>query len=139
MEFILDELLKTENFRKYESHWRYMWYARRFMERNVPFWEMEPADDLLEGESVYKGKTSSHAGQVFAKPGQCYALYFPSARQTGTLNLTAERGKFTKRWYNPRTGRFVGSGTPVKGGDKIVIGPPPEDPEKDWALLLKKM
>jgi len=139
LEFILDELLKTENFRKYEKHWRYMWYARRFMERNLPFWEMEPADDLLEGESVYKGKTSTDDGQVFAKAGQCYALYFPSAQETGTLDLTAARGKFTKRWYNPRTGRFVGPATPTKGGGKITVGPPPEDSDKDWALLIKRM
>jgi len=58
---------------------------------------MEPADGLLEGESVFQGKTSSHDGQVFARPGQCYTLYFPSAQETGTLDLTVSRGKFTKR------------------------------------------
>jgi len=139
LEFIVGDLLKTENFAKYEDLWRYIWYARKFLEENVPFWEMEPADDLLEGESVYKGKTSTHDGQVFAKPGQCYALYFPSARKTGTLDLTDSRGRFQKRWYNPRSGQFVGSGASVKGGGKITIGPPPENAEKDWALLLKRM
>ncbi|MBL7185249.1 MAG: DUF5060 domain-containing protein [Phycisphaerae bacterium] len=138
VEFIVGDLLETENFAKYEDLWRYIWFARKFLQENVPFWEMEPADDLLEGESVFKGKTSTHDGQVFARPGQCYALYFPSARQTGTLDLTAEGGEFTKRWYNPRTGRFAGPTAQVKGGGKIAIGPPPEDPEKDWAMLLKR-
>jgi hypothetical protein len=139
VEFIVGDLLKTENFAKYEDLWRYIWHARKFIEENVPFWEMEPADELLKGESVYKGKTSTHDGQVFAKSGQCYAMYFPSARKTGTLDLTAAQGRFTKRWYDPRTGRFAGPVTPIKGGDKITIGPPPEDPKKDWALLIKRM
>ena len=139
VEFIVGDLLETENFAKYEDLWRYIWYARKFLEENVPFREMEPADDLLAGESVYRGKTSTHDGQVFAKAGQYYVLYYPSARPTGTLDLTDARGEFEKRWYNPRTGRFVGGATPVKGGGTIEIGPPPEDHEKDWALLVKRM
>ena len=139
LEFIVGDLLKTENFAKHEELWRYIWHARKFLEENVPFWQMEPADDLLEGESVYKGKTSTNDGQVFAKPGQCYALYFPSAQKTGTLDLTAAPGRFAKRWYNPRTGRFAGPSKSVKAGGKLTIGQPPEDPEKDWALLLKRM
>jgi len=138
VEFIVGDLLETENFAKYEDLWRYIWFARKFLEENAPFWEMEPADDLLEGESVYEGKTSTHDGQVFAKAGQCYTLYFPSARQTGTLDLIAARGEFNKRWYNPRTGRFVGQAVSVKGGSKIAVGPPPTDPEKDWAILIER-
>ena len=139
LEFIVGDLLETENFAKYEDLWRYVWYARKFLEENVPFWEMEPADELLEGESVYKGKTSTHDGQVFAKAGQCYTLYFPSAQDTGTLDLTAARGQFTKRWYNPRTGRFTGKDAQIKGGSKITVGVPPEDPGKDWTLLIKRI
>ncbi len=138
VEFILGDLLDTQDFRKYEDLWRYTWYARRFMEEHLPFWEMEPADDLLEGESIFQGRTSAHDGQVFARPGVCYALYFPTARETGTLDLTAAPGKFGKQWYNPRSGRFVGPRAVVKGGSKIEIGPPPEDPEKDWAVFLAR-
>ena len=56
LEFILDELLKTEDFRKYQKHWRYMWHARRFIERHLPFWEMIPRDELLSTEA---GKVKS--------------------------------------------------------------------------------
>lgn len=139
LEFIVGDLLETENFAKYEDLWRYTWYARKFLEENVPFWEMEPADDLLEGETVYKGKTSTHDGQVFAKPGQCYALYFPSAKQTGTLDLTAAQSKFTRQWYNPRTGHFAGPAAQINGGADVSVGAPPEDAEKDWALLIKRI
>lgn len=138
VEFILSELLDTQDFRKYEDLWRYTWHARRFLEENLPFWEMEPADDLLEGESLFQGKTSTHDGQVFAKAGNCYALYFPTAEETGTLDLTDVPGRFVQQWYNPRAGQFAGSREIVAGGGKVRIGPPPEDREKDWAVLLQR-
>jgi len=138
VEFILGELLDTQNFRKYEDLWRYTWYARRFLEENLPFWEMEPADDLLEGESIFQGKTSTHDGQVFAKAGDCYALYFPTAVETGTLDLTDAPGRFVKRWYNPRSGQFAGPRGTISGGGKVQLGPPPADPQEDWALLITR-
>jgi len=138
VEFIVAELLETEDFRKYDSLWKYMWYARRFMERHLSFWEMEPADELLTGESVYSGKTSTHDGQVFAKEGQCYAIYLPTASKTGVLDLSRATGKFAKRWYNPRTGKFVGGRKSLMGGSKVEIGPAPNSPDEDWVVLISK-
>jgi CubicO group peptidase (beta-lactamase class C family) len=138
VEFIVAELLETEDFRKYDSLWKYIWYARRFMERYLPFWEMEPADELLTGESVYSGKTCSHDGQVFAKTGQCYAIYLPIAKQTGVLNLIGAKGQFIKRWYNPRTGKFVGVRENLQGGSKVKIGPAPGAFDQDWVVLVSK-
>ncbi len=138
VEFILAELLDTQDFRKYEDLWNYIWYARRFMEEQLPFWEMEPADELLDGESVYAGKTCSHDGQVFAKAGRCYAIYLPTAERTGVLDLSSASGTFLKRWYNPRTGQFEASRENIRGGQEIEIGPPPGSPDEDWVVLLTK-
>jgi CubicO group peptidase (beta-lactamase class C family) len=138
VEFIVAELLETENFRKYDSLWKYIWYARRFMECHLPFWEMEPADELLTGESIYSGKTSTHDGQVFAKEDHCYAIYLPTANKTGVLDLSRAEGKFVKRWYNPRTGRFVGRRASLVGGSKLEIGPAPNTPDEDWVVLISK-
>ncbi len=138
VEFILAELLDTQDFRKYDDLWNYIWYARRFMETQLPFWEMEPADELLEGESVYAGKTCSHDGQVFAKEGQCYAIYLPIATQTGVLDLGRAAGTFAKRWYNPRTGSFESDPENVTGGRKVEIGQPPGAPDEDWVVLVTK-
>ncbi len=138
VEFIVAELLEMEDFRKYDSLWKYIWYARRFMEQHLPFWEMEPADELLTGESVYSGKTSSHDGQVFAKEGQCYAIYLPIARKTGVLNLNGAAGEFVKRWYNPRIGKFKGGRESLVGGSKVKIGPAPDTPDEDWVVLMSK-
>lgn len=138
VEFILAGLLEVEDFRKSEDLWNYVWFARKFMEENLPFWEMEPADDLLAGETVYEGKTSTNDGQVFAKTGECYAVYFPVASQTGHLDLSAAKGEFEKRWYNPRTGEFEGKPETISGGAKIEIGPPPASPADDWVMLVKR-
>jgi len=138
VEFIVAELLDTQDFRKYEDLWKYIWYARKFMEEHLPYWDMEPADELLTGESVYAGKTCSHDGQVFAKKGECYAIYLPIARQTGVLDLRNATGRFVKRWYNPRTGEFDGAWENLTGGKKVEIGPAPGTPDEDWVVLIKK-
>jgi len=138
VEFIVSELLETEDFRRYDSLWRYIRYARQFMERYLPFWEMEPADELLSGESVYSGKTCTHDGQVFAKKGRCYAIYLPIAETTGVLDLSNTRGRFVKRWYNPRTGKFAGGRENIRGGRKVKIGPAPSDTDQDWVILISK-
>jgi len=138
IEFILDELLKVEDFRKYEHLWRYMAYARTFMMDHLPFWEMEPRDDLLTDESKYKGAYSVVSGQVFAKAGEVYAVYLPVAEHTGALDLSHTRAIFSFRWFDPRAGAFSGDETRVVGGNVIPLGAPPEDPSEDWVALLTR-
>jgi len=138
VEFILAELLDTQDFRKYEDLWKYIWYARNFMEQHLPFWEMESADELLTEESIYFGKTCTHDGQVFAKKQEVYAIYLPNASPSGILNLSDVSGAFQKRWYNPRNGRFEGSTTTVNGGDSVSLGKPPSDASEDWVILFNK-
>jgi hypothetical protein len=124
--------MRLEDFRTREEMWDYMWYARRFMQENLPFWQMEPADELLSGEaSLYGG------GQVFAQQGSVYAIYLPDASPGGELDLSALPPDVTllMRWYNPRTGEFVGGETAVSSG-VLSLGPPPSNPNEDWVLLL---
>jgi len=129
LEYILSGLLNTEDFSAYEPNWRYTWYARRFVEEHLPFWEMTPYDDLLTGES-------GGLGHVFVKPGSIYAVYLPVASQTGTLDLDGAPGSYRKRWYNPRSGVFEGTETTVSGGGALELGTPPADADQDWVLLL---
>ena len=122
-----------EDFRRYESLWTYTRYARSFVEENLPFWEMEPRDGLLNGESTDYG-----GGQVFAKPGQVYAVYLPNATSTGTLDLSGVSGGFQRRWFNPRTGTFEGVTQTVSGSGKRSLGAPPSSPSSDWVVLVKR-
>lgn len=125
--------MRLEDFRTRQKMWDFTWYARRFMQENLPFWEMAPADNLLTGETdLYNG------GQVFAKAGDVYAIYLPEATPVGSLNLTGVSGTFTKRWFNPRTGGFEGAVSTVTAGGIVSLGSPPNDSSEDWVILLKR-
>jgi len=137
LEYITQELIETDDFRKYESNWKYTWYARKFLEENLPFWEMEPMDDLLTGAATYQGNNTV-SGQVFAKPGEVYAVYVPAGEKTGRLDLTGAPGRLVQRWYNPRIGKFEGEACAVKGGQPVELGRPPKEVAEDWALLIRR-
>jgi hypothetical protein len=145
IEFILDDLLKTDNFKTPERDklWQYLWYARRFMEEQLPFWEMEPADELSQDAGtiplgVGRGKSIPLGPQVFAKQGEIYAVYLPTASPTGTLDLATLSGAAEQRWYDPRTGQFAGDAVAITGGAKQPLGPPPADPKSDWVVLIRR-
>lgn len=145
VEFILEDLLRTDSFKtpEREKLWRYLWYARRFMEENLSFWEMEPADALSSGGSTITvgiggGQFVPLGPQVLAKPGEVYAVYLPTCAATGTLDLTELNGTAEQRWFNPRTGSFVGAPTQIVGGGERQLGPPPADPTDDWVVLVRR-
>lgn len=121
------------DFRLREAIWQYTTYARQFMENELPFWLMAPADDLISGEhGLYGG------AEVFAKAGDVYAIYLPQASQNATLDLRAVSGSFSLRWYNPRTGNFEGSSTGLNGGSLQSLGSPPSNNNDDWVALVKR-
>ena len=130
--YIGSEDQSLEDFRRYEQLWAYTRYARTFMEDNLPFWEMQPQDGLLSGESSDYG-----GGQVFTKAGEVYAVYLPNASSTGTLDLSGATGSFQKRWYNPRSGAFEGGAQAVSGGTITSLGAPPSSTTSDWVVLIE--
>jgi len=146
IEFILEGLLKADRFDTPERAklWEYCWHARKFMEENLPYWEMAPADDLVEGGGTIDvgiggGKPSPMGPQVFAKRGAIYAVYLPNSAQTGTLRLDPPGGNYIAEWYNPRIGEFVGPLWLTTVGDGAVeIGAPPSEPAEDWVILYRR-
>jgi hypothetical protein len=143
VEYIVKPQLQLERFDtpELERLWNYTWYARRFFQQHLPFWHMEPADDLVRGAATLDvpiGRRGSYklGAQVLALPPKLYAVYFPTATRTGTLDLSRAKGRFSLRWYNPRTGKFAGSERSVRGGDPVKLGQPPDSPKLDWVALL---
>lgn len=146
IEFILEDLLRTDNFKtpQREALWRYLWYARRFMEEQLPFPEMEPADELSDGGGTIPVGAGRHgtvalAPQVFVKRGEVYAVFLPTGSPSGSLDLTDLVGNAEQRWYNPRTGQFEGERKSIAGGVRCALGAPPAEPDQDWVVLIRKL
>jgi hypothetical protein len=56
------------------------------------------------------------------------------------LDLSGAAGDFNVQWFNPRTGGALVAGevTRISGGAKTWLGEPPADPQRDWAVLIRK-
>jgi hypothetical protein len=122
---------ELDDFRVYEEYYRYARYARRFVEDNLPYWEMVPSDELVAGENpIYGG------AEVFAKIGDVYAIYLPSASPAPVLTLDGSNTTFEQRWYNPRTGNFEGPVVTYAGTAPVSLGLPPADVTEDWTVLV---
>ncbi len=118
--------MRTEDFRTREAMYRYMRYAREMMQAELPFWLMQPSDEL------YTGTTRA---EVFAQEGVAYAVYLPDATTPGSISVTS--GDYTVQWFNPRNGQFAGEMLTVTASDSIELGSAPADPSEDWVALIK--
>ncbi len=122
--------LTCQDFRSRDLFWDQNRHARRFFERHLPFWEMEPADQL----------TADTLSFCLAKEGEVYAIFLPAGLQTTTLDLGEHDGKFSVQWFDPRNGGDLVSGTlpllEAKGA--VPVGLPPAEEDKDWVVLVSK-
>jgi len=125
--------LNCEDWRSRDHLWDLTRYALEFFHEYLPFTEMAHHDEL----------TSSKDDYCFAKPGQIYAVYLPAPKgPTGgmtSLDIGDHSATFTVKWYNPRTGGELQTGTKteITGPGSVAIGQPPNDPGKDWVALIK--
>ncbi|MFN3167628.1 MAG: DUF5060 domain-containing protein [Phycisphaeraceae bacterium] len=138
--FVRQQDQSLEDFRQFETVWQQTWYARKFLEENTRFWEMQPSDDLLVGEDTDFG-----GGEVFAIEGEQYAIYLPDGSNDDnnggppTLDLSDYTGaSFLLRWYDPRIGVFVGGAVELAGGGLASLGLTPDgfQATTDWAALV---
>jgi hypothetical protein len=106
--------LRERGFEAFEEFWGDLYRARSFLE-GLPFWQMQPANELLLGEA--------HDQYCFAKPGQVYAIYLQQGGDF-SLDLTNAPGRFASIWFDPRSGRRFPGG-PVDGGEPRRLGPAP--------------
>lgn len=120
--------INLEDFRSRGRMWDQTRYALEFFHKYLPFAEMEPADERV-----------SSGGQAWAlaKGDDVVAVFLTAG---GDAKLRLGPGKYTVRWYNPRTGGALQSGSvaSVRGGGEVALGRPPSDPTKDWAILVKR-
>lgn len=119
--------LNLEDFRSRDAMWDQTRHALEFM-RMIPFNKMRHNDGLTRDPDDY----------CLADPAKVYAIYLPKGG-TPEIDLGSTAAEFSVEWYNPRTGGALRSGsvTSVKGPGWKAIGPPPEEPERDWVVLIK--
>ena len=123
----------AENFRLREEMWTQMRYAREMMQRELPFWRMEPADNLVSGDSGDYG-----GAEVFALRGEVYAVYLPSSNGGETIDVSAADSLFRQRWFNPRTGAMTNGRDNLASSGSLGLGSPPSEPGEDWVTLLTR-
>ncbi|MCP5527163.1 MAG: DUF5060 domain-containing protein [Verrucomicrobiales bacterium] len=126
--------LLCEDFRSRDQSWDYCRIAIEFFPRHaIPFWEMTNADELVGN--------AEHANSrfCFAKAGEVYLVYLPEGGAC-ELDLTAAAGSFVVRWFNPRSGGELQSGSvaQVEGGTRAALGNPPSDPTEDWLVVVRR-
>ena len=126
--------LGAQDWRSRALTWKYSSIALDFFRDNaIPFWEMHNADQLVgnpeNDNSIY----------CFAKPGSVYLVYVPGKLDV-VLDLKDQSGKFTVRWFNPRSGGkvLVGSASEVTGGEPQNLGSPPNQFTEDWLVLVSR-
>ncbi|NQU25469.1 MAG: DUF5060 domain-containing protein, partial [Candidatus Nealsonbacteria bacterium] len=90
--------LNCEDWRSREILWDQTRHALEFFQQYLPFTRMKANDKLTTAPNDY----------CFAKPGEVYAIYLPEG---GTTELRLEEGRYTVKWYDPRTGGPLQDGT----------------------------
>ncbi len=116
-----------EDFRTRENMYIQTAHALDFFHTYLPFWEMEPADSLLD----------AGVGYCFAEPGRTYAVFLLQGGEH-SLDLKDDAQSYHVTWFDPRNGgKLLKSDVlQVQGPGKVFLGRPPRDADKDWVVLL---
>ncbi|WP_136480736.1 DUF5060 domain-containing protein [Cognatitamlana onchidii] len=121
--------LTCQDFRSRDLFWDQNRYALDFFNNYIPFWDMEPRDDLITSEGV---------SYCLAKEGEIYAIYSEGDVEKIRLNLGNTGNEFIVKWYNPRLGGVLqlGSIQSVSASGNVELGMPPSEKNRDWVLLI---
>ncbi len=126
--------LICQDFRSRDKSWDYCRIALNFFrDEKIPFAEMTSSNALI-------GNTKDDNSKFcFAKTGELYLVYFPSGG-TSELDLSAAKGTFTVKWFNPREGGKLSNGSikSIEGGGTVALGNPPADAGEDWLIVVRR-
>ncbi len=122
-----DNDLGLENFRSRDNWWKQSAIATKFVSR-FPLEEMHSADELVAESGAY----------CLANAGKLYLIYVHEGMGSTKLKLDND-STFSVKWFNPRTGGVLktGSVVSVQGKGFHELGNPPADTEKDWVVVVQ--
>jgi len=126
--------LICEDYRSRDKSWDYCRIALEFFPANkIPFWEMKNANTLI-------GNTANNNDKYcLAKAGEVYVVFLAKGGTTD-LDLSGAKGGFNVRWFNPRTGGKLVSGSvkAAKSGSAVSLGNPPSEADQDWVVVVRR-
>lgn len=126
--------LVNQDFRSRDKSWDYCRIALYFFrDEKIPF------EDMVSSNALIGNMKDDNSKFCFAQPGELYLVYLPSGGTTD-LNLSGVQGRFTVKWFNPRTGGELNSGTvnSVEAGRTVPLGNPPSELGEDWLIVIRK-
>jgi len=126
--------LVCEDFRSRNRTWDYCRIALTFFSDNqIPIDQMACMDELVGNPD------NSNSRYCFARPNDVYLVYLPDGG-TCSLDLSQASGNYEVRWFNPRAGGALSSGSvgAVSGGKSVSLGTPPADADQDWLAVVSK-
>jgi hypothetical protein len=132
-QFVQNDLV-CEDWRSRDQSWDDCRRAiELFHDHNLPFWEMHPADELIGNPK------HDNSCYCLAKTGEVYVVYVARGKPV-QLDLSETTGTYRLAWYNPRSGGELATGSvaTIQGGSPQSLGNPPQDPQEDWAILVRK-
>lgn len=97
-------------------------------------------DGNVSGTSVSGPGTQESDNYLFAEPGDIYVAYAAENSDDQILDLSGENGSYQVRWYDPRNGGGLqtGSVSSVDGGGFAALGSPPSSANEDWVVLVTR-
>jgi hypothetical protein len=126
--------LVAQDFRSRDKSWDYCRIALEFFRKEkIPLTEMTSSNALINNTKDDNSKF------CLAKQDEVYLVYLPNGG-TSDLDLSASKGAFTLKWFNPRTGGELvnGSVNTVNGGASVALGNPPADATEDWLVVIQR-
>lgn len=128
--------ITLEDFRKIETSQKFIVNGKNLflipgINSRLP--EIMPNDALV-------GNSGGNAPPYcLAKKGEVYIVYKTSS--VPSLNLAGESGSFNVKWYDPRSGGALQSGSvsTVTGGGSVSLGNPPKDAGSSWVAVVSKV
>jgi Domain of unknown function (DUF5060)/Putative collagen-binding domain of a collagenase len=126
--------LNLQDFRSRDKSWDYCRIALDFFRtEKIPFAEMTSSNALVGN------KKDDNSKYCFAKTGELYLVYLPAGGTTA-LDLSSATGNFNVKWFNPRAGGelVTGSVKAVNAGESVSLGNPPADATEDWLVVIRR-